>query len=111
VTVIEVLSPINKAPPATRARQDFLTERHDTMASATNWVEIDLLRAGELPAEARGMGTYCVLVKRVGEPSVGIWPIGLREQLPTIGIPLRDDVDDVEVALQPLLDQVIQRRA
>jgi hypothetical protein len=106
MTVIEVLSPINKAPPSARARQDFLTKRHDTMASATNWVEIDLLRGGERPTEARGLGTYYVLMKRVGEPRLGIWPIGLREQLPHIGIPVRTDVDDVELALQPVLDQV-----
>jgi hypothetical protein len=106
LTIIEVLSPINKAPATTRVRQDFLSKRHDTMASATNWVEIDLLRAGERPPEARGMGTYYVLVKRVGEPKTGIWPIGLQDQLPHIGIPVRADVDDAELALQPLLDQV-----
>ena len=57
------------------------------MASATNWVEIDLLRAGDRPAEARGMGAYYVLVKRAGELKAGIWPIGLRERLPRIGVP------------------------
>jgi hypothetical protein len=106
LTVIEVLSPINKAPDTTRARQDFLTKRHDTMASATNWVEIDLLRAGERPTEARGMGSYYVLRTRVGEPRAEIWPISLREPLPRIGIPIREDVDDVPVELQPLLDHL-----
>lgn len=52
------------------------------------------------------MGTSYVLVKRVGEPKAGIWPIGLRDHLPRIGIPVSADVDDVELALQPLLDQV-----
>lgn len=106
MTVIEILSPINKAPPTTHARQDFMTKRHDTMASATNWVEIDLLRAGERPPEARGAGTYYVLTRRAAEPKVEIWPISLREPLPRIGVPVRTDVDDVGVALQPLLDQV-----
>ena len=106
VTVIEVLSPINKAPLSTRARQDFLTKRQETIASATNWVEIDLLRAGERASEANGMGTYYVLVKRAAEPKVELWPISLHKPLPLIGIPVRADVDDVGVALQPLLDQV-----
>jgi hypothetical protein len=106
VTVIEILSPINKAPPSAHARQDFLAKRHDTMDSATNWVEIDLLRAGDRPPEARGMGTYYVLHRRVGEPRAEIWPIGLRDSLPRIGVPVWADVDDVPVALQPLLDQV-----
>ena len=106
MTVVEVLSPINKAPLSTHARQDFLAKRHDTIASATNWVEIGLLRAGERPPEARGVGAYYVLVKRAAEPKAEIWPIGLREPLPRIGIPIRADVDDIGVALQPLLDQV-----
>ncbi|HZS88765.1 MAG TPA: DUF4058 family protein [Chloroflexota bacterium] len=106
LTIIDILSPINKAPDTTRARQDFLTKRHDAMASATNWVEIDPLRAGERPPEARGMGPYYVLSKRVGEPKAEIWPIGLREPLPRIGIPIRADVDDIAVELQPLLDRV-----
>lgn len=103
--MVEVLSPINKDPPTTRARQDFLTKRHDAMASTTNWVEIDLLRAGARPTEARGMGSYYVLTKRFGEPTAGIWPIALREELLRIGVPIRTDVDDVEVALQSVLDQ------
>lgn len=106
LTVIEILSPINKAPESTRARQDFLSKRDHTMASTTNWVEIDLLRAGERPPEARGIGFYYILLKRVGEPKAEIWPIGLRESLPRIGIPIRADVDDVAVELQPLLDHL-----
>lgn len=76
MTLIELLSPISKAPPATRARQDFLTRRRETLASATNWVEIDLLRAGDRTPEARGIGDYYVLVRRAGELKAGIWPIG-----------------------------------
>src|SRR5579885_298081 len=51
-------------------------------------------------------GPYYVLSKRVGEPKAEIWPIGLREPLPRIGIPIRADVDDIAVELQPLLDRV-----
>ena len=76
------------------------------MASTTNWVEIDLLRAGARPTETRGMGSYYVLTKRAGRPTAGIWPIALRDELPRIGVPIRADVGDVEVALQPVFDQV-----
>jgi hypothetical protein len=108
VTVIEVLSPINKAPGTTQARQDFLRWRDETIASDTNWVEIDLLRAGERPPEVRIATTspYYVLVKRVGEVRVGIWPIDLPERLPRVGIPLRADVSDIDLDVQPALDQV-----
>ncbi|MCC6629454.1 MAG: DUF4058 family protein [Chloroflexi bacterium] len=104
VTLIEVLSPINKTAEPTRARQEFLRKRADTMASATNWVEIDLLRAGERPPEARAMGDYLVLVKRAGEPAADLWPVNLRDRLPLIGVPLRAGVPDVALELQPIID-------
>jgi hypothetical protein len=104
VTLIEVLSPINKTPEPTRARQDFQRKRADTMASGTNWVEIDLLRAGERPPEARGLSDYLVLVKRAGEPTADLWPIDLRDRLPRVGVPLRAGVPDVALELQPLVD-------
>jgi hypothetical protein len=73
--------------------------------SRTHWIEIDLLRAGERPPEARNMGDYYVLVKRSGSSVADAWPIGLRDRLPTIGVPLRD-ADDVPLDLQAMLDQV-----
>src|SRR5687768_2514739 len=56
VTILEVLSPINKAPSTSQARADFLRKRDEVMSSRTHWVEIDLLRAGERPPEVRGAG-------------------------------------------------------
>ena len=106
VTVLEVLSPINKAPATSQARSDFLRKRHEVFASQTHWVEIDLLRAGERPPEVRGAGDYCVLVKRSGTAVAGVWPIGLRDRLPTIGVPLRNDAADIPLDLQAMLDQV-----
>jgi hypothetical protein len=106
VTILEVLSPINKAPATSQARSDFLRKRAEVLASRTHWVEIDLLRAGERPPEVRGAGDYCVLVKRSRTAVAGVWPIGLRDRLPTIGVPLRDDADDVPLDLQTMLDQV-----
>lgn len=106
VTILEVLSPINKAPANSRARSDFLRKRAKTFASQTHWMEIDLLRAGERTPEVRGAGDYCVLVKRSGTAVAGVWPIGLRDPLPTIGVPLRDDADDVPLDLQAMLDRV-----
>lgn len=105
VAIVEVLSPINKAPSTSQARADFLRKRAETFASRTHWVEIDLLRAGERPPEARNMGDYYALVKRSGSSVADAWPIGLRDRLPTIGVPLRD-ADDVPLDLQAMLDRV-----
>ena len=105
VTIVEVLSPINKAPSTSQARADFLRKRDEVIGSRTHWVEIDLLRAGERPLEARNMGDYYALVKRAGSSVADVWPIGLRDRLPTIGVPLHD-ADDVPVDLQAMHDQV-----
>jgi hypothetical protein len=105
VTIVEVLSPINKAPAVSRARADFLRKRDEVIESRTHWVEIDLLRAGERPPEARNMGDYYALVKRSGSSVADAWPVGLRDRLPTIGVPLRD-ADDVPLDLQVMMDQV-----
>jgi hypothetical protein len=109
VTLIEVLSPINKAPAATQARQDFLRKRTETMASATNWLEIDLLRMGERPPEVRGAGPYYAAYRRVGEPDLVVWPFSLREPLPVIGVPLLPGHADVELDLQAVLDLLFAR--
>jgi hypothetical protein len=106
VSIVQVLSPINKAPADSRARSDFLRKRAEVAASQTHWVEIDLLRAGERPPEVRGVGDYYVLVKRSGTLVADVWPIGLRDRLPTIGIPLRGDVADLPLDLQLMLDRV-----
>lgn len=106
VTILEVLSPINKAPASSRARSDFLRKRSEVISSRTHWVEIDLLRAGERPPEVRGAGDYYALVKRSGTAVADVWPIGLRDRLPTIGVPLRNDADDAPLDLQLMLDRV-----
>jgi hypothetical protein len=106
VTVLDVLSPLNKAPANSQARSDFLRKRAEVFVSRTHWVEIDLLRAGERPPEARNMGDYYALVKRSRSAIAGVWPIGLRDQLPTIGVPLRDDADDVPLDLQVMFDRI-----
>ncbi len=58
VTILELLSPINKAPVNSRARSDFLRKRSEVISSRTHWVEIDLLRAGERPPEVRAVGDF-----------------------------------------------------
>jgi hypothetical protein len=40
VTIVEVLSPINKAPATSQARADFLRKHDEVIASRTHWVEL-----------------------------------------------------------------------
>jgi hypothetical protein len=116
VTIVELLSPINKVPttptgalPAARA--DFLQKRRMTMASTTHWVEIDLLRVGERPVEIRTAdpGPYYAARKRPGAAELEVWPIGLRDPLPAIGVPLPSPEEEVGLDLQAVLDLLFER--
>ena len=106
MTVVEVLSPSNKAPGPDR--EQYLAKRGQTLASPAHFVEIDLLR-GERPMPMIDAPpcAYCILVSRAEErPTAGVWPLGLREPLPQIPIPLRAGEADISLDLQKLLHRV-----
>ena len=49
---------------------------------------------------------YYALVSRYEDrPHVGFWPIGLRDPLPTLPIPLDDDDPPVRLDLKAVLDR------
>lgn len=90
VTVLELLSPINKSP-AENGLESYMHKRSELLAAPCNLVELDLLRGGRrlpmsgpLPA-----GDYYALIGRIGRKrhcQVIAWP--LRTKLPSIPIPL-----------------------
>jgi hypothetical protein len=88
VTVLELLSPSNKRPGPDR--EQYLAKRQQVLVSSVHLVELDLLRGGpRLPMEHLPPCDYCVMVSRYEDrPQVGLWPLGLRDKLPTIPIPL-----------------------
>lgn len=52
---------------------------------------------------------YYVLVSRAREwPQAGVWPISVREPLPTIPVPLGADEPHVELPLQALVNRVYE---
>jgi len=108
VTVIELLSPFNKRL-GTRGRPTYLAERQEVIQSATNLVELDLLRGGErLPTlEPLPVGDYFALIRRSTRRSifaVYAWPMNHR--LPTIPIPLDPGDREVTLDLQAVFDTV-----
>jgi hypothetical protein len=100
VTVIEVMSPSNKTG---EGREDYRRKRRAILNSDVNLIEIDLLRGGfrvpmrdELPESP-----YFVLIHRTAQrPMADVWPIGIREALPVIPIPLLPPDKDAELDLQ-----------
>jgi hypothetical protein len=109
ITTIEILSPSNKTT-GEQMRDAFYRKREAVMRSTTHWIEIDLLRAGERPAEVTGKSDYYALLKRGGEPGpFEVWYFDLRDRLPIIAVPLRPPFPAIALDLQSIFEQVYKR--
>lgn len=106
VTVIELLSPSNKEAGPDRTRYE--DKRAEILNSAASLVEFDFLRGGRrMPFRNLPPCTYYALVSRPwGRPDIGLWPVGLRDSLPTVPIPLRRGEAEPLADLQAVLHQV-----
>jgi hypothetical protein len=113
VTVIEILSPVNKRGDGFQEYVDRRTELLQTLRQAqggpqTHLLEIDLLRdgrrlqltGGELPPASY----YVFLSRFTRRPRTEVWTIGLREPLPTVPVPLLLPDPDVPLQLQAAVE-------
>ncbi len=109
ITVIELLSPTNKKTGPNR--ETYLSKRQQYLWSDVNFIEIDLLRGwGRMPLDEMPSCDYAVIVKRATQwPRVGVWPLKLKDPLPTIPVPLREPDPDARVDLQAVLNLVYDR--
>lgn len=109
VTVIEILSPVNKSDGWRR----YTAKRQSYIAGGVNVVEIDLLRGGchtvavptgflKQPPSAR---TLVCVTRALNPARKEVYETPLRQTLPNVSIPLRPGDQDVVLALQPLLDR------
>lgn len=106
VTVIEVLSPVNKRPGD--GREQYERKRQQVLNSLTNLVEIDLLRAWDsMPMHPVPSSHYRILVSRGWDrPEAQLYPFNVNELIPEIPIPLREDEPEAVLDLNELLEQV-----
>ncbi|MCI0699745.1 MAG: DUF4058 family protein [Planctomycetia bacterium] len=108
VTVIELLSPTNKSS----GRDQYLAKVQRILASKTNLVEIDLLRDHtKMPWNQLPECDYYALVSRYTEragenPRAAMWPLRVRDPLPTIPIPLRAGETEPKADLQAILHHI-----
>jgi len=89
VAVIELLSPVNKRRG--KGREEYLEKRRTLLTSPVHLIEIDLLRSyPRMPFDdPLPPAHYLVMVCKAGErPNSSVWPISVRQPLPTIPIPL-----------------------
>jgi len=103
ITVLEILSPSNKLTHDGRAHYE--RKRLNVLASLTNLVEIDLLRAGEpLAMHAPRQTDYRIVVSRSQHrPRADFYLFNVRQPIPTFPIPLRPGESEPALPLNQLL--------
>jgi hypothetical protein len=110
ITVIEILSPSNKAGSG---RSDYLAKRNELIDQETvNLVEIDLLLGGSRMPMSRRLppGDYYATVARAErrpDAEVYAWPI--RRPLPAVPIPLHAPDGDVSLQLAEVVSMAYDR--
>ena len=100
VTVIEILSPVNKRGKGFRA---YLNKRDHLLKSEIHLLEIDLLRAGKrIPfiGELPPASYYVFLSRFTRRPRTEVWPVQLRDPLPALPVPLLPPDPGVPLNLQ-----------
>jgi hypothetical protein len=110
VAVIELLSPVNKRRG--KGRDEYIEKRRTFLKSPIHFIEIDLLRSyprmpfdDPLPA-----ADYMVMVCKAGErPRSSVWPISVRQPLPTIPVPLLPPDPPVPLDLGHVLRTTYER--
>ncbi len=104
VTVVEILSPENKHG---KGFQDYADKRIAILETDTHLIEIDLLRHGkriELIGELPHAPYYVFLSRWTSRPQTQVYPIQLRDKLPTIPVPLLPPDPDITLDLQAALN-------
>jgi hypothetical protein len=111
ITVIEFLSVANKSGGV--GQEKYLEKQAEVLRSNVSLVEIDLVRTGqrvlalphyEIPVEHRSDYLACISPgwKRNRRE---LYPMPLRERLPILPIPLRQNESPVLLDIQALVDQ------
>jgi hypothetical protein len=110
VTILELLSPVNKLND--EGRQQYLQKRSHILLSQTNLVEVDLLRAGNpMPVVGQPVAShYRILVSRAWQrPRAQLYPFNLQQPIPLFPLPLLRQDDPPEVDLGAILHALYER--
>ncbi|MBC8869847.1 MAG: DUF4058 family protein [Planctomycetes bacterium] len=110
ITVIEILSPVNKV--GSTGQLAYIRKQREYLEAGVNLVEIGLIRAGNyvlaVPEDSLSFACRTPYLICVSRPTrrgrAELYAVPLRQPLPNIAIPLRPADNDVVLRLQPLLD-------
>jgi hypothetical protein len=103
VTAIEILSPVNKRAPGLEPYRR--AKRQQLIESGVHLLEFDLLRRGTRPIKHPKVPPcdYLLASTRAGAGRTDLWPLGVRDVLPTLAVPLKKGHADVPLDLAAAL--------
>jgi hypothetical protein len=110
VTVIGLLSPVNKRPG--EGRHAYIEKRNTFLSTPVSLVEIDLLRKGpRMPLEGKlpASDYLAVVCNRYERPECRVWPLSVRRPLPKLPIPLLRPDPPVELDITQALQTAYER--
>jgi hypothetical protein len=112
ITVIELLSPVNKRPGL--GRNQYEEKRLQVLSSHTHLVEIDLLRLGSTMTISSALQAihshYRILISRWQQrPQAVLLPFTVRQPIPSFYLPLPPQDEEPVVDLTALLHTLIER--
>jgi hypothetical protein len=110
VTVLELLSPTNKAAGAGRALYE--EKRSSVLGTRTSLVEVDLVRSGEpMPVIGQAPRThYRILVARgARRPRADLHAFSVRDPIPRFRLPLLAGDDEPEVDIGAVLQALYDK--
>lgn len=108
ITVIELLSPVNKLD--TKGREKYLTKRLEILSHWTSLVEIDLLRAGEpMPMYTTQKSDYRILIRQGWRGSrADLYLFNIPDPIPDFPIPLQKGDEMPLVPLNQILHDLYE---
>jgi hypothetical protein len=110
ITVIELLSPVNKRQG--KERHKYIVKRLSFFDSAVHLVELDLLREGpRMPFEGKVPDCdYLLMVSRSYQrPDCEAWPLSIRDPLPVLPVPVHPPDRDVQLDVGQALRVAYER--
>lgn len=108
ITVIEILSPVNKRAPGLEPYREKRQRLHD---AGVHLLEIDLLRRGTRPFTWPTLpkAHYMVMLIRAGVKKTEIWTVDIKEPLPVVPVPLKAPDKDAVLNLGKALQTAYER--
>ena len=118
VTVIELISPANKATYSD-GRSGYLRKQMEVLNSPTHIVEVDLHREGEhavavpkaFMPDAEPFEYMATVVRKPKRLRYELYPFTLPERMPDLNIPLLPEDPDVKLPLQAAFDRAYDNGA